>query len=676
MKSLQEAIEAVKSGSRCETIYCPGHNDREGGKASLSVFRARDGWIGLKCHSRRCTRDQILSAAGINLRALAPPEVPPPRPGQNGRQQRQVTRYRIQDSDGKVVAVHRRVDNPDGTKSMWWERADGRKGLGGLSRDQLPLFGLERLGDSVTVVVTEGERAAEALQVAGVCAVGTVTGANGVPCDDSLRPIMTREIILWPDQDDQGIQHMFRVGRRLVELGHPEERIRVVVWGANKGDDAADAMAIDQDPVAILRSAIPWSKWISGCPFSNSEKEQTDSGSSEAPPSIQRWIPFPVDLLPYPYSEFVAQTAAARQCDPAAVALPLLSALASAIGTTRVIRIWPDWLAPSVLWTMIICSSGTVKSPAFDAACGPLKDLETEARKQFEITVEKHEQAKIAHEAALADWKRLDSRKRGDPPLPPDSPVLRRFIIQDTTIQALAYVLRENPRGVLLSRDELSGWVRSFDQFTKSTGADVARWLEIHRAQSISVDRVKPARSDRGNSSHIHVPRAAVSICGTIQDDVAKQVFNHEHQANGLFARFLFARPPEPRRRWRCSRSAARFADVVLAHFKRLQELNPPPAGEEPMAIGLSTEAESVYEPWFNAHNELREGTDDNLVRSILAKIEEVPARLALVLELAQAKDPTTVRQVSQETMHRAIGLANWFRHEGRACVGPDQRDG
>ena len=144
----------------------------------------------------------------------------------------------------------------------------------------------------------------------------------------------------------------------------------------------------------------------------------------------------------------------------------------------------------------------------------------------------------------------------------------------------------------------------------------------------------------------------------------AKQVFNHEHQANGLFARFLFARPPEPRRRWRCSRSAARFADVVLAHFKRLQELNPPPAGEEPMAIGLSTEAESVYEPWFNAHNELREGTDDNLVRSILAKIEEVPARLALVLELAQAKDPTTVRQVSQETMHRAIGLANWFRHE------------
>ena len=176
------------------------------------------------------------------------------------------------------------------------------------------------------------------------------------------------------------------------------------------------------------------------------------------------------------------------------------------------------------------------------------------------------------------DWKRSKVSVRGEPPQKPEAPVLRRFVVEDVTLQALAKVLVENPRGVLLGRDELSGWIRSFDQFTGAVRADVARWLEIYQVGSLSVDRA--------GSGHLYVPKAAVSICGTIQDEVVVKVFSGEHQANGLLARFLLARPPEPKRRWRSDCSASDFANIVADRFASLSDLDLPADDESPCPFG------------------------------------------------------------------------------------------
>src|SRR5258708_26704486 len=69
------------------------------------------------------------------------------------------------------------------------------------------------------VYVTEGERDCEAVNFEGINAVGTVTGAGGTPCDDSLRPLLPYEGVMWPDADDVGRAHMHRIAARLVELG-------------------------------------------------------------------------------------------------------------------------------------------------------------------------------------------------------------------------------------------------------------------------------------------------------------------------------------------------------------------------------------------------------------------------------------------------------------------------
>lgn len=160
-----------------------------------------------------------------------------------------VIRYEIKNIDGKLIAVHCRLDKPGGDKVMWWETPDGTAKLKGLKAENLPLCAshrLPKLEDGATVIVVEGEKTCQHLIQAGLAAVGTVSGASKVPGDDALRPLLRfAEIILWPDNDWIGRDHMQRIGNTLIELGYPLSQIKVVdvsrVPGlVTAGADAAD----------------------------------------------------------------------------------------------------------------------------------------------------------------------------------------------------------------------------------------------------------------------------------------------------------------------------------------------------------------------------------------------------------------------------------------------------
>jgi len=148
--------------------------------------------------------------------------------------------WQIRDVDGTLIAEHVRVDGPDG-KRMWWRRG-GKKGLGGLSTKQLPLYGVELLRDlanGATVVVCEGEKPTDAVRKAGIAAVGTVTGAATIPKRDVLSPLARFDVVLWADNDPQGKRHMERIARELMALG---VKPRWITWSnALPKGDAADA---------------------------------------------------------------------------------------------------------------------------------------------------------------------------------------------------------------------------------------------------------------------------------------------------------------------------------------------------------------------------------------------------------------------------------------------------
>src|SRR5262249_11906043 len=74
----------------------------------------------------------------------------------------------------------------------------------------------------------------------------------------------------------------------------------------------------------------------------------------------------------------------------------------------------------------------------------------------------------------------------------PQQPILRRLTVNDATAEALVPILQENPRGVLLIRDELIGWVSSMNQYREGgKGADQQFWLSAWSGATVTVDRKK-----------------------------------------------------------------------------------------------------------------------------------------------------------------------------------------
>ena len=191
---------------------------------------------------------------------------------------RPVTRYPIRDASGVLVAIHCRQEEPDG-KRLWWEQPDGTPGLGGLATADLPLYGIERLSGSATVVIVEGEKAAEALLSIGIQAVGTVTGASGTPGAIPLAELTGRRVYVWPDNDDVGRKHMERVVERLVGIA---ASVSIIDWAAApEHGDAGDFLAAGgtrEDVEALVDRARPFPD------TSDSAPDPTDEERASARP--------------------------------------------------------------------------------------------------------------------------------------------------------------------------------------------------------------------------------------------------------------------------------------------------------------------------------------------------------------------------------------------------------
>jgi hypothetical protein len=105
-----------------------------------------------------------------------------------------------------------------GEKTFSWRRDRGLSGLGGVRTSDLPLYGSERVAafdPSRPVFVCEGEKATDRLLSIGAQAVGTVTGASGPPAAGPLGVVRGLEVVLWPDHDAAGAQHMQRIAAQL-----------------------------------------------------------------------------------------------------------------------------------------------------------------------------------------------------------------------------------------------------------------------------------------------------------------------------------------------------------------------------------------------------------------------------------------------------------------------------
>jgi hypothetical protein len=316
---------------------------------------------------------------------------------------------------------------------------------------------------------------------------------------------------------------------------------------------------------------------------------------------------------------------------------------------------------------IVVGESGTTKTPSFRIATKAARERQEQFHAEYEAAYAAWEEEMARYEQAVALAR---SQKTPMPPRPRE-PVRKRLLVQDTTIEALALTLAENPRGVMLACDELATWFGSFDRYSGGKGSsDAPRYLSMYNAEPIQVDRKS------GKPRTLSVPRASLCIAGGIQPHVLRRVLGQEHRESGLAARFLMAYPPRRPKMWVDTEVSADIVRLAGRVLHGLYDLHGQPAasGSEPMTLQLSPEAHQLFRDYVNRNGqEQMELTGD--LAAAWSKYEEYAARLAMVFHcvkcvaaadgLLPGEQPNELI-VDADSMSRGIAIMGWFKQEAR----------
>jgi hypothetical protein len=371
---------------------------------------------------------------------------------------------------------------------------------------------------------------------------------------------------------------------------------------------------------------------------------------------------FPTSALPRPVARLVEESAAAIGCPPDAIGLSALISLGSAIGNSRVIQPKKGWTESTAIYGAVIADSGEKKTAAIAATTGVVQNLENILNKDHDKSLEE-----FAREEREYEVERKEAAKHGLPaPPPPRRPVAERVHVNDTTVEALIPILKENPRGVLLERDELVGWVKAMDQYKAGgKGAERQLWLSVWSNRPVSVDR-------KSHSGPTSVLRPFVSVVGSIQPSVLPELA--ENREDGMLERFLFAYAEPLNAMW----TEDEVSDAAKAAYQDLYErlralgMDADELGdpiEKP--VTFSTEAKQLYIATYNNHRlEMSLPGFPSFLRSPFSKLEAYFLRITLILAACRFTLDSVAERVEVEDVLRAVALTDYFKEQARRVFG------
>jgi hypothetical protein len=348
-----------------------------------------------------------------------------------------------------------------------------------------------------------------------------------------------------------------------------------------------------------------------------------------------------------------------------------------------------DWIEIPNLWGAFVGRPGMLKSPAMNEALKPLRYLEAEAAKNYEIAQEAYavgiNEFKLRQDVRKSlqrdHLKRTGGKDIGEDGKPfsfecgdePKEPIAIRYQTNDSSYEKLGELLVDNPNGILIERDELISLLRHLDRDDQANarGFYLSGWSG---QSSYTFDRIV-----RG---HKRVEAVCISILGNTQPS---RIAEYVRRANadggggdGLIQRFGLLVWPDSRSDWRnvdvLPDSKAR--DTAREVFRQASEITL----EEAVKRGAT---KSIYEPVpflrfdETAHGEflewrtdlearLRRGELSAAMEGHLAKYKKLVPALALINHITDGGDGP----VSDQALSKAIAFAHYLESHARRVYG------
>lgn len=391
--------------------------------------------------------------------------------------------------------------------------------------------------------------------------------------------------------------------------------------------------------------------------------------ASPLPNALPPVAQFDAELLPEALRGWIVDIAERMQCPPDFPAVGVITALSALIGARAVVapKQHDDWRVVPNLWGLVVGRPGVMKSPALSEALKPLHRLESSEREQWQASHEAWQlDVKVAELAGKANEKQAAAVAAKDPAKArallapcdqPTEPTMRRYVVNDSTVEALADLLVTNPWGLLVYRDEVHGLLCSMDR----QGQEGARGFYLtgyDGNQGHAVERIA-----RG---HSYVPRVCMAMLGGIQpgkvQSYVREAVNGGAGDDGLLQRFGLAVWPDIERefklvdRWPDTPAKQAAYDV----FERLNQLQPA-TDDEPQEWRFSPEAQAIFYEWLIPFETGIRGDDLHpALVSHLAKWRKLIPALALIF--AQVDTPEANGVIHERELIRALAWAEYLR--------------
>lgn len=288
---------------------------------------------------------------------------------------------------------------------------------------------------------------------------------------------------------------------------------------------------------------------------------------------------FPVEILGDDWQAWVTAAAAAHNTPEDYIGASLLAVAGALMGNARQIEVGA-FRQPPLLWTMLVGKPSSNKSGAINPFQAVLADIEVE----------------IGNGSLPGFW---DENPQAEPQLR----------VVDVTPAAAAEAAATSPKGLLLLKDELSGWFRRY-------GSDPF-WLEAYMANPYTVNRKgKPL---------IKTKRLAISVLGGCQPDTLRSHVENDVD-RGFAARWLYIFP-EPRLPGRSRSLDLTLPKTAFMRLARL-ELN----HGKPVTKKASRRAAGRVDS-YNIVTHRRMSDEEGMVGGWIGKQAGTALRLALIIE-------------------------------------------
>jgi hypothetical protein len=408
-------------------------------------------------------------------------------------------------------------------------------------------------------------------------------------------------------------------------------------------------------------------------------------------PPVSSPVPeLPPDLIPSPLRSWLCDVSERVSVPLEFVAAPAVVALGAVIGRAMAIRPMhrDDWTVPANLWGGIIGRPGVMKTAAVSEALRPIRRLEALAREEFEREEANREAEREAIDARRKatraglekatkgkDTAGLSTAKDELKALRAEEQSLdakeRRFSTSDATIEKAGELLNENPRGLLIVRDELTGFLRGLDRDDRAQ--DRTFYLESWNGSgAFTVDRI-----GRGT---LHVPALTLSIVGGIQPGrlapYVSGAIEGAEDADGLMQRFQVLVWPDTFGEWRdVDRWPMKDArERAFSIFQRLADAAPEDFGaqdeeDEIPFLRFAADAQGLFLEWrYALETRLR---SDDLQRtpafeSHLSKYRSLFPKLALLFHLVDVADGAPAGPVPLRAAQMAAAWTEFLEAHAR----------